>query len=835
MKYAIFMLKRLEGVGMGDIGEVSGCLEIIGGYEDAECDINNIIIELAEKVWNDSEWCKKGHGSFQDYYNLDENETKLYYAKEIMPESFIQKYKNNTDIETELKNTNILLYHKQTPNTLSNLLEGYRSGKLYKVKCNICNRVFCMDYNSFHCVKWQSCTGADCWATTVDQSNIDYLNSLYDFQKNTNVLQASDNQLVEAEKISNSLTYYGQDNTLKIAYISDIHLDSHLKFYDNKRIMIRDIVDKLYATMDNSDIILFNGDVASETDMVVDFYKFFVRRYDYYFYKRYKSELSHIKEAKLKLLIQDNVNVDNRRKGLAEYIEKRKREILKFDFESLISFKEKGNYYRFEDAFEHFTFSKFCKHSLTYDEENQVRNIIKLMDLHVYYSKFLDNSAMQMKIDNIEKNYGKPIENINVTDYQHVVLDNIYVVLGNHEFSEFEDIKSGVDYYKREFSKIGVKLLHNNSFEYDKFLIYGGTGFAKYDLDLNANKIICCKNFTREDEIIETDLFESEYKCALQYAKEKKLCFLCVSHYPVEACLNGIYDKDAIYFNGHTHRNKFLKSLDKILYADNQVGYKNRNIIFRIATTGYELNPYYFLKDGMYKTSIKDYLQFNRYINENVGTGSILYRKCQNGKSDLYVVKHNGYYGFFIVTLLGKQKGIYIVNGGRIKKISASTDMNWICENFDAILSKYLMALIPLRKIQNELSREIKELGLDGTIHGCIVDIDYYHHIMLDPIENAVTLYYSPFFGEIVPLFSFDEVIDSIKEHKGRYIRPLINKYITNLNKNEKLFVILNAEQTAYDIVIDMITKNCDMIRNKYNRMIKKMNFCWENCRQKII
>ena len=112
-----------------------------------------------------------------------------------------------------------------------------------------------------------------------------------------------------------------------------------------------------------------------------DFYKFFVRRYDYYFYKRYKSELSHIKEAKLKLLIQDNVNVDNRRKGLAEYIEKRKKEILKFDFESLISFKEKGNYYRFEDAFEHFTFSKFCKHSLTYDEENQVRNIIKLMDL----------------------------------------------------------------------------------------------------------------------------------------------------------------------------------------------------------------------------------------------------------------------------------------------------------------------------------------------------------------------------------------------------------------------------------------------------------------------
>lgn len=39
------------------------------------------------------------------------------------------------------------------------------------------------------------------------------------------------------------------------------------------------------------------------------------------------------------------------------------------------------------------------------------------------------------------------------------------------------------------------------------FLLYGGTGFAKYDEVWNANSIVCCPNFSREDEIKETTMF----------------------------------------------------------------------------------------------------------------------------------------------------------------------------------------------------------------------------------------------------------------------------------------------------------------------------------------
>ena len=56
--------------------------------------------------------------------------------------------------------------------------------------------------------------------------------------------------------------------------------------------------------------------------------------------------------------------------------------------------------------------------------------------------------------------------------------------------------------------------------------------------------------------------------------------------------------------------------------------------------------------------------------------------------------------------------------------------------------------LLPLRKAQEELAKELKELGLDGTIHGLIVDIDRYHHIAINPIEGSMELLIYLQYGE---------------------------------------------------------------------------------------
>ena len=417
--------------------------------------------------------------------------------------------------------------------------------------------------------------------------------------------------------------------------------------------------------------------------------------------------------------------------------------------------------------------------------------IAYISDLHLHHHlKYYDDSEKRL-IEDVVKKLCHSLEQMNAGKYNKIyavffcgdisetsqmtmrflksfrkrVDIPIFFVLGNHEYIEFPDVQSCVSFYREGLKNLRITLLNNEYVECrhlkEKFIIFGGTGFAKYDDVWNANSVVCCANFTRENEIMETKLFETAYQTALNIAKEGKKCLLCLSHYPVSACLNDVFDKETIYFSGHNHCNEYVKKENKVLYADNQIGYENNNIAFREATTGFVINPYNELSDGLYRTSVEDYLQFYRYLREYVGDGTLLHKRCKNGT--LYLVKRRGYYGFFIRSTKKDSKGISIVNGGMTKKLTTSTDISWICENFDVVVLKYLYMLLPLRKAQEELSKELKELGLDGTIHGLIVDIDFYHHIALNPIDGTMNFYFASMFGYKRDLNSFDEVIKSLE------------------------------------------------------------------------
>lgn len=42
-----------------------------------------------------------------------------------------------------------------------------------------------------------------------------------------------------------------------------------------------------------------------------------------------------------------------------------------------------------------------------------------------------------------------------------------------------------------------------------------------------------------------------------------------------------------------------------------------------------------------------------------------------------------------------------------------------------------------------EVSKVVRSIGGDGTIHGCIVDIDYYNHIYINPMDGKITPYFA--------------------------------------------------------------------------------------------
>lgn len=663
------------------IGEISGCLEIVGKYEDLKEKLYNIEREIAYPKWNRQDWITKDWSDeyFAEWYHLNLTEKELLIKKAEMPESFLSK---SSKYDSSFLHSFPFLYHKKKPNTYENLKKAYKEKRLIKVKCSKCGREYITDLDSFNCTKWRTCIGAECLKTTI-VNNKNHDNSLYDWNNKKYELKTIDTTLMTVAEMGNQLSYYSipvnpYDKQLKIAYISDIHILHHVNEKTEKCIeeTIDNIANELCESISNPDVIVFNGDIASKSEIVIRF----------------------------------------------------------FD--------------KFTTLLKHKTSRKY----------------------------------------------------------------NMYFVLGNHEFIGFPNIELGVKYYKSNLTRYGVKVLHNESIrltykwfdEQFSFLIFGGTGFAKYNELYNADNLVACENFTRKDEIKETEAFEKEYFCALQEAKENKMCFICISHYPIESCHNDHFDKEAIYFTGHDHHNRYVKNESKVLYADNQIGYKQKHFGFKYALTGVEINPYAYLEDGLFVTSIEDYLQFYRYIGENVGDGTTLYRKCENGRANLYVIKHNGYYGFFVMCPQGTSKGIFIVNGGKLSKITSTTDMSWICENFDIVLTKYLKVLLPLRTLQEKISSELKKLGFDGTIHGTIVDIDFYHHIMINTIEETISMYYSPTFGCVQYFSNFTQVLDSVNKNSFEKIDI------------EKIKNLVSQKDNNGEYALTCITSNTKLSENIY-------------------
>jgi len=605
----------------------------------------------------------------------------------------------------------------------------------------------------------------------------------------TNIIQ--DNQytsqqelMKKIEELTTPLTYYGIGHDITIDYISDIHLQHHLKFYNNDaKQMLRQVTEALAESITFNSIRIINGDLATDHNMVIEFFKYLRICCSKSSFTHFKHKLINCREQFNSGILEKQLQHQRKYKEFLLQKIEMKKSITNFNLQKLVNYR---NRYRYgEDlmsAFEYFRKLKsFQKLNLT---DREIENIIEFIELNQKLNEcgeeiaYIGQRIEWLNKDKaaLEKECNKPLEEITLNDFKLNKLRDIYFILGNHEYYDFDSIASAVDFYKTSLAKYGIRVLQNEMLElkcfsyldgtpkWIDFILYGGTGFAKYDEHFNANNTLCYNGFTREEEIEEGTKFEDGYHKALAQAKQEGKCFICASHYPTLSCLNH-FNQETIYFTGHNHRNYYEKKKDRVVYADNQIGYYNQEITFKRATTGISRNPYESLEDGIHETTVETYLQFYRYAGEFIKSGKYLSNLISKGSRKFYVIKQDDYYGFFLVCASGPSKGISIANGGKTKKLTKDTDIDWIVKNFSLVISKYLRLLAPLRNVQTHLSKELRQLGLSGNIHGCIVDIDYYHHIMVNPTDGSIQFYYSPVFGIVKYLRSFNKVIESLHEN----------------------------------------------------------------------
>lgn len=593
----------------------------------------------------------------------------------------------------------------------------------------------------------------------------------------------------------NDFSYYSGIPSFSVSYISDIHLEHHLNEFCTINSIIersvRDLWDSIWNIRYNEELIIFSGDISSSPELTVLFFKRFLQ------YFTEKQKLIQYKKSK-NFLLNLNTEKETFKRKKESYIERIERferyiQSLKTDLLPKIRFryiekdKEKNysdsswekfmGYYKYTKKYKNRNLSKDYERKLDYltQKLDQLENIKK------EYSDFLlRNDNTEEKCLFLREFFGKDIKDISLEMVSSKEFINEYYgrrlyalndlleskkiifVLGNHEYINFNSIDEAVKYYKKELEPLGINVLQNEILkgtmgtDYPhKYVIYGGSGFAKYNCEYNADTIYCAKGFSRKDEIFETEKFEQGYNEAKKYAKKINACFICISHYPIKDCMRKI-DPDTIYFYGHNHKNYFRRDEKAIIYADNQIGYKDKKIKFNSITFGTTPNPYGLLEDGLYKTTFEDYFLFYERFIEKIGEGKLLKKRLKTG--DLYVIKDNGYYGFFIID---EKKGISIVDGGRTKNITKTCDIEWLKYNFPKVLQTALKGMLPYRLAQEKISEELMELGFSGDIHGSIIDITKYYHIMLNPF-NAKVYFYSYFnYNEA---YSLPDVYETFKD-----------------------------------------------------------------------
>lgn len=347
--------------------------------------------------------------------------------------------------------------------------------------------------------------------------------------------------------------------------------------------------------------------------------------------------------------------------------------------------------------------------------------------------------------------------------YKSKIANPTFVVLGNHElwdnnlFSEFETIDAIIAKYREFLFSIGVTLLENQLFlplekqpimcenellnmdsselqtviERNPYAIFGGIGYAGLNDDFNCDNGIYRQTLTnRENEKELSKRVEALYKKISRTSRDCKVIW--VTHMPKEDWTDEPYNPKWLYLSGHTHRNFFKDDENLHLYADNQIGYENLSFGFKQFWISPFENLFGEKQDGIYEITAAQYLYFYRAIGKSI--------TFNRAFSKLYMIKKQGNYCFLMKT--EKSDELKLLAGGQIRN-TGHKDIEYFFDNLNNYVESIAMYMKKYNSYQKKIAEEVCSFGGWGYIHGCIIDIDYFNHIYLNPLDGTITPYYA--------------------------------------------------------------------------------------------
>ncbi len=407
----------------------------------------------------------------------------------------------------------------------------------------------------------------------------------------------------------------------------------------------------------------------------------------------------------------------------------------------------------------------------------------------------------------------------------------VVFILGNHELWEFSQnsFDEIVKKYDDLIDEYGMYLLQNNILYQDserithkifmeeilsledkalrekirtsRITLFGGLAFSGCNEEFNANVGIYRNTIDRATEIKESKKFEELYKKVCSIFSDKNL--IVFTHMPMDCWSDRVdYHRNFIYVSGHTHRNYFYDDGDIRIYADNQIGYRNIQTHMKWFDTENDYDYFADYEDGIYEITGQEYKEFHRGKNIRINFNREV--------NVLYMLKKNGYYCFIHESMGGS---LTILNGGALKKLDIG-NIDYYYENMDSVVAHIKKPLDAYTKIQKTISDEIQKIGGSGYIHGCIIDIDYFNHVYVNPIDMKITGYWA---SDIIHKKVFPTVTALLKEE----CPTLYERYTKLLKDNSKNLPTLEKHGNKELALLPQSYLDTDIY--KVSREIKKM------------
>lgn len=405
---------------------------------------------------------------------------------------------------------------------------------------------------------------------------------------------------------------------------------------------------------------------------------------------------------------------------------------------------------------------------------------------------------------------------------------SIVAILGNHELWVPDcSPEETVSTYKEIFSKLGITFLENSvavlgsyglankimlqedvlaapteilkeECQDASFVVLGGIGYSGLNPNFNAEAGLYRNAVSSiQEDLSRSQMFEAVYQKVLSALPFKDV--VCLTHTPKEDWTTTPHNPKWIYVNGHTHINHWEINESRTVYADNQIGYCGK-IGLKFFTKSASYDIFCDKPDGIYQIDGMQYKAFYR--------GLRLSMTFNRTDGEIYMVKRTSVYCFFF-----RRKGtLFLLDGGRISK-AQHPSLEYYFKNLSCFADVIKTKMERYNKELRNISSFVQSFGGYGYTHGCIVDIDFYSHIYLDPTSGEITLYWASSMKERFVYANLEHLLKKCcPQLYGKYRKVLaaVPNSLVPFQKSS----ILKRE-----------TLETDMMMYKYSRLISCLQF----------